>query len=59
MQLDITSKQLHFRFYVEVSVQIVLMPMILSFLVIYDHNNNDDNYSDNANDDDITLSNEY
>ena len=58
MQLDITSKLLHFRFYVEVSVQIVLMPMILPFLVICDHNNNDNNYSDNANDDDVTLSKE-
>ena len=58
MQLDITSKQLHFRFYVEVIGQILLMPIFLSLRVIYDYNNNDDDYSDNDNDDDITLSDE-
>ena len=45
--------QVHCRFYMEVIVQILLMPMILSLLFIYDFNNNGDD-----NDDDITLSNE-
>ena len=55
MQLDITSEQLYFRFYVEVIVQILLMPMVLSLLVTDDYNNNDDDHSDNGNDGDITF----
>ena len=46
----------HCRFYMEVIVQISLMPMILSLLFIYDYDINGDDNSDY--DDGITLSNE-